>query len=191
MLEQLLSLRAELQGCPVALVGALAVGVHTEPRFTRDIDIACGVDGDQQAEQLVRRLQNRGWKVLAVLEQTTLGRLATVRLQAQDRSGTIADLLFASSGVEAELTRTAEDLEVLEGVRFPVARLPFLIALKLLARDDQRRPQDRVDLQKLLAVASETDREQTLAILALIHERGFDRGRDLTRLFAESLAEFQ
>ncbi len=33
-----------------ALVGGLAVSARSEPRFTRDIDLAVAVDGDQQAE---------------------------------------------------------------------------------------------------------------------------------------------
>lgn len=36
-----------------ALVGGLAVSVRTEPRFTRDIDLAVSVSGDDQSEALV------------------------------------------------------------------------------------------------------------------------------------------
>jgi hypothetical protein len=35
---------------PFALVGGLAVSVHVEPRFTRDIDLAVAVAGDAKAE---------------------------------------------------------------------------------------------------------------------------------------------
>ncbi|MGH8938524.1 MAG: nucleotidyl transferase AbiEii/AbiGii toxin family protein, partial [Actinomycetes bacterium] len=39
-----------------ALVGGFAVSVRTEPRFTRDIDVAVLVDDDPGAERLVRSL---------------------------------------------------------------------------------------------------------------------------------------
>ncbi len=52
-----------------ALIGGLAVSVRTEPRLTRDADLAVPVDGDADAEALVRALQGRGWRVLAAIEQ--------------------------------------------------------------------------------------------------------------------------
>jgi len=39
-----------------ALVGGLAVSVRTEPRFTRDLDLAVAVADDRAAEDLVHRL---------------------------------------------------------------------------------------------------------------------------------------
>jgi len=46
--------------------------------------------------------------------------------------GIIVDLLFASSGIEPEITAAAEVLTVARGLRMPVARTGHLIALKLL-----------------------------------------------------------
>lgn len=43
-----------------ALVGGLAVSARTEPRFTRDADIAVAVDSDAEAEAVVRRLRSTG-----------------------------------------------------------------------------------------------------------------------------------
>ena len=40
-------------GASFAIVGGLAVGIRTEPRFTRDADMAVSVAGDQEAEALV------------------------------------------------------------------------------------------------------------------------------------------
>ena len=51
--------------------------------------------------------------------------------------------------------------------------------MKLLARDDDRRPQDLIDLRALLAVASRSDRAAARAAVRLVTRRGFDRGRDL------------
>ncbi|OGK81962.1 MAG: hypothetical protein A2050_14960 [Candidatus Rokubacteria bacterium GWA2_73_35] len=61
----------------------------------------------------------------------------------------------------------------------PVATTGHLIALKILARDDRTRPQDRVDLVALAAAAAPADIEQARAALALITQRGFQRGRNL------------
>ena len=52
------------------------------------------------------------------------------------------------------------------------------VALKLLSRDE-RRLQDQLDLQALLAVATEADLEDARKGVSLIVERGFHRGRAL------------
>lgn len=36
-----------------ALVGGLAVSVRTEPRFTRDLDLAVAVSNDREAESIL------------------------------------------------------------------------------------------------------------------------------------------
>jgi hypothetical protein len=115
------------------------------------------------------------------VEQERTGRLATIRLvpPGEDPSGLVADLLFASSGIEPEVVAAAQALEVLPGLPMPVARLGHLVALKLLARDDRTRPQDRVDLAALLRVARPGDLAEARAAARLIGERGFARGRDL------------
>lgn len=38
-------------GCPFALVGGLAVSARTEPRFTRDADLAVLVAGDAEPKR--------------------------------------------------------------------------------------------------------------------------------------------
>lgn len=52
-----------------ALVGGLAVSVRTEPRFTRDVDLAVAVSDDREAEAVVRHLIDASYRVLAVVEQ--------------------------------------------------------------------------------------------------------------------------
>lgn len=47
----------------------------------------------------------------------------------------------------------AEPLDLLPNFRIHVARTGHLIALKILSRDDVKRPQDLVDLRALLLVA--------------------------------------
>ena len=60
-----------------------------------------------------------------------------------------------------------------------VAMTGHLIALKVLSRDDVRRPQDLVDLRALLRVASRAELARAQQALTLIAARGYHRGRDL------------
>ncbi|MGH7297115.1 MAG: nucleotidyl transferase AbiEii/AbiGii toxin family protein [Polyangiaceae bacterium] len=176
---------------PWALVGGLAVSARAEPRTTRDVDVAVGVASDEVAEGFVLRLQSAGFEVVAALEQDAAGRLATVRLAApgEDARGVVVDLLFASSGIEPELVARAEPVEILPGVTVPVARIGDLVALKVLARDDRRRPQDLDDLRALLREAEGGDLADARQALALIEERGYQRERRLLAALDELLAE--
>ena len=65
----------------------------------------------------------------------------------------VIDLLFASSGIEPHVVAEAEPIELLPNLTIGVARTGHLIALKVLSRDDVRRPQDLVDLRALQRVA--------------------------------------
>lgn len=172
----------------VALVGGLAVSARSEPRFTRDIDLAVAVENDRQAEDLVRELTERGYVVLAVLEQERAGRLATVRLRTpgECEPGVVLDLLFASCGVEPELVAAADPLEIFPGIVVPVARVGHLLAMKVLSVDD-RRPQDAADLCALRAEATAGDVALARAAVRLIAQRGFDRGRDVVSLLEQAL----
>lgn len=173
-------------GC--ALVGGLAVSIRTEPRFTRDADLAVAVASDLEAEALIRQLRGAGHEVQALVEQDAVGRLATVRLgDVADAGASVVDLLFASSGIEHELVRDAESLEVLPGLTMRVARTGYLIALKVLSRNDIERPQDIVDLRALLKVASSDDIDCARHALDAITSRGFQRGRDLLAALDELL----
>ena len=173
-----------------ALVGGLAVSARTEPRFTRDIDLAITVPGDANAEQAVATLQRRGYRILALVEQVAANRLATARLvpAGEDETGIVLDVLFASSGIEPEIVEAAETLEILPGLRVPVAGVGHLLPLKLLSRDDRTRPQDRVDLTALLRVATPADIDEARRGAALIHARGFQRNRDLSRDLEQLIA---
>ncbi len=178
-------------GARVAVVGGLGVSARTEPRFTRDADVCVAVDDDMETEALVRTLQAEGYRVLALVEQEAAARIATVRLAPPLESGhgVVLDLLFASSGVEPEVVDSADDMELFEGVRAPIATVSSLIALKVLSRDDARRPQDRVDLAALLGVASTADLAQATRLLGLIQDRGYGRGRELVSLLEGLRAE--
>lgn len=169
---------------PWALVGGLAVSARTQPRFTRDVDLAVAVDGDQQAEQIVHELATRGWSAYAVVEQESTGRLAQVRLRSSTTGSVTCDLLFASSGIEREVAAGADRMEVVEALALPVASTGHLIALKLLAVSELRQ-QDRLDLAELAGVAQDRDWSSAADAVRLIETRGFARGRDLTASLEE------
>ncbi len=178
-------------GASFALVGGLAVSTRTEPRFTKDVDLVVAVKSDREAEVLVASLRVRGYRIHALVEQASAGRLATVRLVPLGESSLFVDLLFASTGIEPEIVKAAGLVEVIPGLRLAVATLPHLIAAKVLSRDDARRPQDRVDLVALLAAASAAELEAAREALRTIHARGFHRGKDLLgelESFVKSLA---
>jgi predicted nucleotidyltransferase len=176
-------------GVAWALVGGFAVSARAEPRLTRDVDAVVAVRDDTGAERLVRHLSTGGWRPTVVVEQDAVGRLATVRFEfgpPSDR-GAVLDLLFASSGAEAEIAAAAEALEILPGLRVPVARAGHLVVLKLLARDDVHRPQDAADLRALLPALDETERDRARTLAGLVMSRGYARDRNLIDLLEEYL----
>lgn len=85
------------------------------------------------------------------------------------------DLLFANSGIEDEIVRRADRLEVLPDVFMPVASTGHLIALKVLAG----RHQDLTDLGYLITAATDADLAEARASVAQIQERGYHRGQNL------------
>ncbi len=95
-----------------ALVGGLAVSARSEPRLTRDLDAAVAVEDDEDAERFVQALVADGYKTVALVEQDATRRLATVRLTlpGETAQGVVADLLFASSGIEPIVVAEAEPL---------------------------------------------------------------------------------
>jgi hypothetical protein len=151
--------------------------------------MAVMVDGDSAAEGLVRSLMTDGYAVFSSIEHDN-GRLATVRMtRAFDGIDVVVDLLFASSGIEPEVARAAESLEITPGLLLPVATVGHLIALKVLARDDLTRPQDLADLRALLAAAVPADLVVARESVALIEARGFNRGRDLRKSLDDLVAQ--
>ncbi len=163
-----------------ALIGGLAVSARTEPRFTRDADLAVAVANDAEAEALVRTLRTLDYRIESVVEQEAVGRLATVRIvRSPAPRATVVDLLFASSGIETEVVTEAEVLDLLPHLSMRVATTGHLIALKVLSRDDVTRPQDLIDLRALLRIASEAELDRARHALTLIAARDYHRGRDL------------
>lgn len=165
-------------GAPWAVVGGLAVCARAEPRPTADIDIAVVVPDDARAQAYVDELLHAGyrWRESILHDQT--GRLATVRLSSTAVAEDVAvDLFFASSGVESEVVGAAEPLEIPPGLAVPVARIGHQIAVKLCWRANAKR--DR-DLRVLIERMDAGDLADAHHLIALITERGYHHGRDLS-----------
>ncbi len=178
--------------CRWALVGGLAVSARAEPRLTRDIDVAVAVENDTAAEAIVSRLISLDYEVVATVEQDRTKRLATVRLRPPGAQvgGVVVDLLFASCGIEPEIVASADQIEVLDGVRVGVARVGHLFAMKVLSQDDDARPQDRIDLAALGAILSDSEQRLAASALSLIEERGFSREKNLRQALADALTRY-
>lgn len=177
-------------GVPWCVIGGLAVSARAAPRFTLDADLAVAVDTDAAAEDIVRGLLSRGFVVATSIEQQSAQRLAGVQLVRPDTPGHFGiDLMFASSGIESEITLEASRIDLVLGVVAPVAQLPHLIALKVLSRDE-RRPQDDSDLQALIGAATASDLTVAKDLLLLIADRGFARGKDLGSEFDAVIERF-
>ena len=176
-------------GARYAIVGGLAVGIRTEPRFTRDADMAISVAGDAQAESIIFELVGRGYRTVATLEQELTGRLATVRLTPPlgEEASVIVDLLFASCGIEPEVVAAATVETIAVGVSGPVASIGHLIAMKTLSERDSRF-QDREDLLSLIRESGPTDLQLAVAATALITERGYARDKDLAAVLQSFIA---
>ena len=163
-----------------ALVGGLAVSIRCEPRFTRDIDLAVAVGNDAEAEALVAHLLAAGYRLRLSLEHRALDRLAAIRLSPprEPDEGIVVDLLFASSGIEADICAQADRIALPGGLSVPVAQTGHLVATKLLAIAPDR-PQDGVDLHSLRAQLTEPDRDRARRAVARIEALGANRGRPL------------
>jgi hypothetical protein len=165
------------EGKRFALVGGLAVSVRAEVRFTRDVDLAVAVDNDTEAESLVYALKSRGYTTVASVEHESQSRLATIRLRSPH--GVKVDLLFASSGIEAETIARATIVALPSVGAVPIARAEELLSLKVLSMTDERL-QDRIDARNLLRVNVDLDLDCVRDNLRLIAERGYARKQDLS-----------
>lgn len=169
-----------------ALIGGLAIAVRAVPRFTKDLDFAIAVADDPEAEGIVLKLRERGYVADEVLEQEYVKRMSGVRLK-HGRSKVVIDLLFASSGIEAEVVAEATNMEVLRKLSIPVATTGHLIALKTLAS----RHKDFDDLENLIADASEADLDTARSAVKLIQARGFNREQDVVADLEKQISDIR
>lgn len=181
--ETLVELVGQLEAARVgfAVVGGLAASARGEAGFTRDIDIVVAVSNDAGAEAVVFQLTQRGFRVLATVEQDATHRRATARLQ--HGSGVVCDLIFATCGIEREIVDGAEPLKLFD-TPIRTAAVEAMVAMKVLSATD-RRPRDLGDIQAMLQAHPDLDEAEVRRLLNAIVERGFARGQDLLEKWAQ------
>ena len=188
LFQELARLDQELRALelPWALVGGLAVSMRGEARTTRDIDIALVTRDDREAETIIRRLQERGYRLESLREQKETGRLAMSRLLVPggEKEGLLVDLFFAFSGIERKVVAAATPLELEPGLQIPVATLADLLVLKTLAN----RGRDRDDFAVLLRYATPADIEEARRSLERLPGEGVGRPGDPLETFEELLS---
>lgn len=167
-------------GARFAVVGGIAVSFQTVERTTKDLDLVVAVENDAAAEKLVHAFAQLGYIIDDILEHDLTKRMATVRLISHGTNPMYVDLLFASSGIEKEIIDSAEEAHVFSNTSVRVAKVPALIALKVLSAGPSRM-RDIVDLQSLFGVALPHELMEARQLLDLISERGFNRDKDLQK----------
>jgi predicted nucleotidyltransferase len=125
-----------------ALIGGYAVGIHAEPRFTKDLDLLV-LPTRSNATRTLAALKTFG----APVDNLTVEDLANPGLlYVFGISPLRVDILNRIKGADVQaLIRRAKAIE-LKGVKVRVVNIEDLIALKKLAG----RPQDKADIKKLL-----------------------------------------
>lgn len=180
-------------GAEWALIGALAVSVYTEPRTTKDIDIAVAVPTRNDEQTLIDALLARGFRSPSVLMHIEPTQRLGMRLQTPASVGAIStsvDILSSSSGIEREVVAAANVLELLPALHLPVASVGHLIAMKLVSANDADRLKDKDDLRKLLKVAGDDELADARGAIELIEARGYSRGLDLSNRLAQFRSQF-
>lgn len=219
---------------PWALGGSLAVSARIEPAYMTHASVILAVKEEDVAHAILDGLEEAGLRTISVTDQMSvkdwdpeLGRPAdpfNIEIE-QHPNGLVAgarlvddtgerdldvDLIFAASGIEAEITAAAEPLEILPGQVFAVARTGHLIALTLLSFGEPgRQPlpghfetmdaffaeqaysgiREHADLRALTNAAAEEDWELAWEAVDLMTSRSATRSRDLRAELAAFLAE--
>ena len=195
ILSQLKTVAGDLSDLKVrwALIGALAVSIHTEPRTTRDIDVALALDEVSDIETILEGLEKRGYSQRQLLMNLAPAQRLGFRLMipTENASSLPIDLLFSSSGIETEIVQSAVVIEVFPNLPLPVANLSHTLAMKIVSENNSDRIRDRDDIRKLLCIATSDQIEFCKEALTLIEERGFNRGKNLKKAFENAFESFR
>ena len=131
-------------GVPWMLVGGLAVGAWTEPRGTKDVDLA--IAAPTEIETLAAALAAVGLRVFrGALDTARSGGTVRMRLEREGRPNLVVDLLCAGTDFEHEALRRRRELKVFD-VSVPIASPDDLLVFKLIAG----RPQDLADVDRMI-----------------------------------------
>lgn len=133
-----------------ALIGGAAVMVYGERARTRDVDFLVAF-GDSEREELIARAEARGMRV---------ERKAPWHLRLW-RADHYADIVTAEVDLQLSAVRTARELTLHLG-EVRIVDVEHLVALKVLAG----RPRDKQDVENILELHPELDRERVQALLA-------------------------
>ncbi len=140
-------LREILNDIPWVLVGGVATRAYMPERATGDIDILVHA---RDGKAVIERLQLSGYKVLS--------RLAVPGYLLRAPSGVKLDVIFGSSPwIDKALAHPQHD-----PARYPTIPLPYLVLMKLAAQ----RVQDWADVSRMIAQASEQERQEVRRVLA-------------------------
>lgn len=171
----------EEEGYKGALVGGVAISVWCEERFTKDLDFALVVRSDKDAENLTKKMKDRGFIIDKIFEHKPTNSLALVILNSpkNEKIPFRLDLLFMQTGIEKEVVDNSIVFDIDNNKSLRVASKGYLIALKTLSMDDTTRPQDRLDLKNLLKIATEKDLKLAREAIRLITNRGFNQSKNL------------
>ena len=168
----------ERYGTRCAVVGAVAVGARTEPRFTRDVDFVVSVASDREAEQVLGFLLRNGYELRELFQHEQTQEIVTARLVHSDDPDVITDLLFQTSGIESEVVAGSEVVNVSPDQPVNVAQVGHLIAMKIFSRSEER-PYDQADLIHLMKVATSDDLKLAEEAVKLIEQRKQPEDRNL------------
>jgi hypothetical protein len=92
--------------------------------------------------------------------------------------GGLAISVGVEPGIEPEICRDAERLEVAPGLVVPVAQAGHLVAMKILAHAPDR-PQDGVDLRALIDRLTPGELQRARAAVSRIEQAGANRAKRL------------
>ena len=142
----------ETAGIPYIVIGGQAVLLYGEPRFTRDIDIALGIDIDQR-KRVMTAFEKTGFvprpKDLDKFVQET-----SVMPLEHSESGIRLDLIFSFSPYERNAIDRANFVE-LDDVKIAFASVEDVIIMKLFAG----RPRDMEDIKIIVVKNSRLDKK--------------------------------
>ncbi len=174
-----LALGLERESVPYMIIGGQAVLLYGEPRITRDIDVALGID-TSRAEPVLRLTEDLGLKIL--IDDVKEFLRQTFVLPALDPQTNIRiDFVFSLSEFERQAIHRCNTVAI-GGVDVRFASLEDLIILKIFAG----RPRDLEDVKKIIQKNPDYDRPFVEKCLM-----DFDRELDIhcTRTFDQVLGE--
>jgi hypothetical protein len=140
-------LREILQGIPWVVIGGVATRAYMPERMTKDLDVLVH---RSQGEEVIRRLQQRGFSLVSKLS------VPGYLMRAPD--GIEVGVLF---GRFPWLEEAFQHLNA-DPASYPVLALPYLVLMKL----DAMRAQDWADISRMLGLASDADLDRVRAVVA-------------------------